>query len=233
MQYSNKYIEFCLENPSSVFNCLNQKEKEIIVQSHKIVSVKKGRLISKEGDKPNGLVCLVSGKVKLFSQGVGGRKQILQMKKPLDFFGYRALYGDQKWYMSAEAVEDSTICILEKSSLVKILKKNADLSFRFSKMLSEELKFSNSRIISLTQKHVRGRVAESILLLGEIYGFEDDDKTIGVYLSREDIATLSSMTTSNAIRTLSNFVSDGIISMKGRKISLIDKTALEHISELG
>lgn len=183
-----------------------------------------------EGEKPHGLICVASGKVKLFREGVGGRNQILKMKKPLDIFGFRALFGDQYWYMSAEAVEDTTICVLEKSPFVKILKKNADLSFLFVKLLSEELQFANNRIISLTQKHVRGRIAESILMLCDVYGFEEDGKTIAVYLSREDIANLSSMTTSNAIRTLSNFVSDGIISIKGRKITLIDQSVMEQIS---
>jgi CRP-like cAMP-binding protein len=233
MQFSNQYIEFCLEGPTSVFRGLSQKEKETIIQSHKIYHIKRGHPVFREGEKPHGLVCLSSGKVKLFREGVGGRNQILKMKKPLDIFGFRALFGDPYFYISADAIEDSTVCVIEKSPLVKILKKNAEFSFQFAKLLSEELKFANNRIISLTQKHVRGRVAESILLLSDIYGFEEDGKTIGVYLSREDIAGLSSMTTSNAIRTLSNFVSDGIISLKGRKITLVDKPALETISELG
>lgn len=232
MQFSNQYIEYCLEGPASIFKVLSQKENEIITQSHKIYHIKKGRLLFREGEKPNGLICLASGKVKLFSEGIGGRNQILKMKKPLDIFGFRALFGDQSWYLSAEAVEDSTICVIEKGPMVKILKKNADLSFLFTKLLSEELKFSNCRIISLTQKHVRGRVAESLLILCEVYGCEEDGKTISVYLSREEIANLSSMTTSNAIRTLSNFVSEGIISMKGRRITLIDKYALKDVSEL-
>lgn len=232
MQFSNQYIEFCLEGPTSIFKVLSQKEKEIIVQSQKIHHIKKGRLVFREGEKPHGLICLASGKVKLFGEGIGGRNQILKMKKPLDIFGFRALFGDQSWYMSAEAVEDSVICVIEKSPMLKILKKNADLSFLFTKLLSEELKFSNCRIISLTQKHVRGRVAESLLILCDIYGFEEDGRTLSVYLSREDIANLSSMTTSNAIRTLSNFASEGIISIKGRRITLIDKCALKDVSEL-
>jgi CRP-like cAMP-binding protein len=233
MQFSNKYIEFCLEGPTSVFKVLSQKEKEAIASNHKLYHIKRGCPVFREGEKAHGLLCLASGKVKLFREGVGGRNQILKLKKPLDIFGFRALFGDQYFYMSADAVEDSTVCILDKNPLVKILKKNADLSFMFAKLLSEEIKFADNRIISLTQKHVRGRVAESILTLCKVYGFEADGKTIGVYLSREDIANLSSMTTSNAIRTLSNFVSDGIIALKGRKITLIDPTALENISELG
>ena len=101
------------------------------------------------------------------------------------------------------------------------------------KAFAEELGFSNNRTVSLTQKHIRGRLAESLLVLRDTYGFENDGKTIRVYLSREDIANLSNMTTSNAIRTLSILASEEIISIEGRKIMILDCPKLERISELG
>jgi CRP-like cAMP-binding protein len=101
------------------------------------------------------------------------------------------------------------------------------------KVIVDELGVSNARTISLTQKHIRGRMAEALLLLRDTYGYEADGKTIRICLSREDIASLSNMTTSNAIRTLSNLASDGVIEIAGRKISIMDSTHLEHISELG
>ena len=93
--------------------------------------------------------------------------------------------------------------------------------------------FSNNRTVSLTQKHIRGRLAESLLILRDTYGYEADGKTIRASMSREDIANLSNMTTSNAIRTLSNLASEGTIEITGRRISIIDGNQLERISELG
>jgi len=66
MQYLNPYIELCLEGSSSVFKGLNQKDKEILAQQHKLSIIKKGQFLFKEGDKPHGLICLASGKVKVF-----------------------------------------------------------------------------------------------------------------------------------------------------------------------
>jgi CRP-like cAMP-binding protein len=100
-------------------------------------------------------------------------------------------------------------------------------------IIAEELVISNNRTVSLTQKHIRGRLAESLLVLRDTYGYEADGKTISVSLSREDIANLSNMTTSNAIRTLSNLAAEGIIGIAGRKISILDIINLEHISGLG
>jgi CRP-like cAMP-binding protein len=88
-------------------------------------------------------------------------------------------------------------------------------------------------LISLTQKHVRGRVAESILVLRDTYGMEADGRTLRVLLSREDLAHLSNMTTSNAIRTLSGLVSEKILDIEGRRITILNLSKLEGISESG
>jgi len=233
MQYNNPYIELCLEGPSSIFKGLNQKDKETIAQHHTLLIIKKGEFLFKEGEKSRGLICLASGKVKVFKEGVGGRKQILKMVRQQGFIGYRALFSDNIWLVSAVAIEDSAICVFEKNSLYKILKKNADLAVKFIKVITEELGFSYNRTVSLTQKHIRGRLAESLLVLRDTYGYEANGKTIRASLSREDIANLSNMTTSNAIRTLSNLASEGNIEIKGRKISILDCPNLEHISEVG
>jgi CRP/FNR family transcriptional regulator, polysaccharide utilization system transcription regulator len=233
MQYINPYIELCLEGPSSIFKGLNQKDKETISQHHSLVHIKKGGIIFKEGEKARGLICVATGKVKVYKDGVGGRQQIVKMVKQQGFIGYRSLFSDYSWTISAGAIEDTTICVFEKSTFVKILKKNPDLALKFIKLLSDELVFSNNRTVSLSQKHIRGRVSESLLLLRDTYGYEADGTTIRIALSREDIASLSNMTTSNAIRTLSNLASEGNIEIKGRRISIIDPANLERISELG
>lgn len=116
---------------------------------------------------------------------------------------------------------------------MKIIRKNPDLALRLIKVIARELEFSNNRTVSLTQKHIRGRLAESLLVLRDTYGFENDGLTIRVYLSREDIANLSNMTTSNAIRTLSVFAAEDVIALEGRKIKILDSLKLERISELG
>jgi CRP-like cAMP-binding protein len=232
MQYNNPYIELCLEGSTSVFKGLGQKEKEAIANHISLSTVKKGEFLFIEGEKPRGIIWLATGKVKVFKVGVGGREQLLKLVRQNEFIGYRGLFSDYIWDASASALEESVICIFDKNSLSNILKNNGIIALKFMKLAAEELNLANNRIISLTQKHVRGRLAESLLLIGSTYGFEADGKTLAAYLSREDIAHLSSMTTSNAIRTLSNLSSEGIIKIKGRKISINDISGLKQISEL-
>ena len=115
----------------------------------------------------------------------------------------------------------------------QILRNNGSLAMLLIRLLSIDLGVSDRRVVNLTQKHIRGRLAESLIFLKESYGLEEDGATIGVYLAREDLANLSNMTTSNAIRTLSIFEKERIISLDGRKIKIIDEDRLQKISRIG
>ncbi len=223
----------CTESKDSVFNLLKDEEKKLFDENRQCTSYKKGEIIFKEGDLPVGMICLCEGKVKLFKEGVGGRDQIIRMEKPGDFVGFRALFAGERYNATASAIEDSVICYLEKDILEKVIKSNGNFALRVIQILAKELGFSNERTVSLTQKHIRGRLAESLLVLINTFGFEDDGKTIKVYLSREDIAGLSNMTTSNAIRTLSTFAQEKVISLYGRSITVENLEMLKRISRLG
>jgi CRP-like cAMP-binding protein len=233
MQYPDSSIEICIENPHSIFRGLSPKEKESISGHHTLVVHKKGDYIYTEGEKARGVVCLASGKAKIFRTGVGGREQVLRFLKPGDITGYRFFFTGGSWQDSAMTIEESVSCLIDKGIISKILKRNPELSFRLSKIFTDELQYAYNRLISLTQKHVRGRLAESLLFLVNTYGFEADMKTLRISLSRDDLAHYSSMTTANAIRTLSNMANEGIIELKGKRILILDNHRLEQISESG
>jgi CRP-like cAMP-binding protein len=232
MDSQNNCIDILVKN-NPVFASLNKSEIELITQNHTCSAFNKNEIIYKESERPNGLLCLQSGKVKIFKEGVGGREQIVRMAKPVSFIGYRALFADENYIASAQAIENSVICTIGRTALEEILRSNSDFSMRIIKALANELGFANKRTVTLTQKHIRGRLAESLLFLKDTYGLEEDGRTIGIYLSREDIAHLSNMTTSNAIRTLSAFAKEGVIDVNGRQISVKDLKQLEKISDLG
>jgi CRP-like cAMP-binding protein len=149
------------------------------------------------------------------------------------YFGYRAYFAREPYVTAASAFEACTVCFIPMKLIEKLIRGNGDLSMFFIQQLSIDLGIADQRVVSLTQKHVRGRLAESLIVLKETYGLEEDEATINIYLAREDLASLSNMTTSNAIRTLSNFVNERVIAVDGRKIKIIDEERLRKISRIG
>lgn len=216
-----------------IWTLLTNEEREFVKSNARVVNYKKNEIIHAEEEIPKDLMCLLKGKVKIYKNGVGGRSQIIRMIRPVQNFGYRAYFAREPYVTNASAFEPSTVCLISMEIIEKLLSENSRLAFYFIKELSVDLGIADARVVSLTQKHIRGRLAESLVFLLENYGLEEDGATISLYLSREDLANLSNMTTSNAIRTLSTFVDEHIISLDGRKIKIIDEEQLKKISKLG
>ena len=209
-------------------------EQQALVAKHlEVRKYKKNQSIYAEGERPSHLLCLLDGKVKIYREGVCGRSQIMRIIKPVEYFGYRAYFAEEHFVTSAAAFEASIVCWIPMSIIKELVTENNKLAMFFIKMLAVDLGISDERTVNLTQKHIRGRLAESLIFLKETYGLEEDGATISIFLSREDLANLSNMTTSNAIRTLSNFAAEKLIAIDGRKIKIIDEEELEKISRIG
>jgi CRP-like cAMP-binding protein len=221
------------DDPKSIFSLLTKEEKEELEKQMSLAQFKKNEVIFKVGDKPTGFLMLLNGKVKIFKEGVGGREQIIRMVKPMGIIGFRALFAEETYIASAVALEESLTCSVTSEFIMTRAIRNNAFAEQIIKKLSKELGFANTRTVTLTQKHIRGRLAESLILLKRKYGYENDGCTLKVYLSREDIANLSNMTTSNAIRTLSTFANEKVIAIDGRKIKILDYNRLDRISKLG
>lgn len=195
--------------------------------------VRHGEVIYREGDLPDQLYCLVKGKVKVYKDGVGGRAQTMRLYKPVAYFGYRAFISGERFLTAAAAFEPSVVVMIPLPLIISFIRSNNELAWYFIQSLARLLGKSDERTVNLTQKHIRGRLAESLLFLRDSYGLEEDGCTLSIYLSREDLANLSNMTTSNAIRTLSAFASEKLVAIDGKKIRLINIPELEKISKMG
>ncbi|MDR0745260.1 MAG: Crp/Fnr family transcriptional regulator [Mediterranea sp.] len=212
---------------------LTAEQREFLSNNFTLQNYKKNETIYSEGESATHLMCLLIGKVKVYKDGVGGRSQIIRMIKPVEYFGYRAYFAKEEYVTAATAVEPSVICLVPMNAILTLVKQNSDIAMFFIRQLSIDLGIADERTVSLTQKHIRGRLAESLLFLMESYGLEEDGSTLSIYLSREDLANLSNMTTSNAIRTLSNFANERLVTIDGRKIKIIDEEKLRKISKIG
>ena len=212
---------------------LTEEQRILLAQNCTIQKYKKNETIYCEGETPTHLMCLLTGKVKIYKDGVGGRSQIIRVIKSHEYFAYRAYFAEEDYVTAAAAFEPCTICLIPMPTIISLIQENAELAMFFIRQLSIDLGISDERTVSLTQKHIRGRLAESLLFLKDTYGVEEDQCTLSIYLSREDLANLSNMTTSNAIRTLSNFAAEKLIIIDGRKIKLIEEDKLKKISKIG
>lgn len=222
----------CEVRSKSVFCHLNESELNHLNEHKGCASYKKGSNIFNQGAYPHGLFCVKEGKIKVYQNGDEGKEQIVRLAKAGSILGYRALLSGDKYSCTAESLDDAQVCYIPKQDFLNLLKESGPLSMQIMKLLSEDLKKAEHKITDLAQKPVRERVAEAILFLKETYGFEDDNLTINVTLSREDIANIVGTATETTIRLLSEFKNDNIIALNGKRISIMDHPKLVKVANV-
>ena len=216
-----------------IWDVLTDAQKDLAMSQIEVCRYRRGETIHTEGAIPTHMMMVVSGKIKIYKEGVGQRQQIIRLLKPFDFFSYRAVVGGGGYNSTAEAIEDCTVYQLNKECFIDLLKNNNQFCFLVMQNMAGDLGTQEAKTVNLTQKHIRGRLAESLLALKHNYGTDEDGATISMYMSRDDLASMSNMTTSNAIRTLSQFAQEGIISVDGRKIKILEEHELMRVSQIG
>jgi CRP/FNR family transcriptional regulator len=191
----------------------------------------KGQIIFHEGRFPNGIYCLKSGKVKISKTGIDGKEQIVRFVIPGGLLGIRALVSGRQYMANATTLEDSVVCYIGKQTFFDISTNYPEVSQCVLKTLSHLLEEAEERMTSLAQKHVRERLAESLLVLDNIFRSEKcpvERSTIS--LSREDLANIVGTATETVIRLLSEFREENLITVVGRKIVLLNVPELQRIA---
>ena len=223
----------CLKKNFSLFDELSYNELSVINSHRTTVSYKAGEYIFKEGTRPFGLLCLSEGKVKISITGNAGNELILSLKRPVDFLGFEDLISGRSHQTSAQVLEDASICVISREDFFNVVNANGPLMRKISLYLVDTLNHAYERMASLTQKHMRARIADSLLFVHDTYGPNPANGSLDVPLKRSDIAALSNMTTANAIRTLSELAQEGLIAIDKRAISILSMNSLKALSIQG
>lgn len=230
VQVKNPVCEKCEAHGKCLFSDLENDLLKTISDQKNCNFYSKGDMIFREGNYPLGLFGIHKGKVKISKTSEMGKEHILRLASEGDVLGYRSLISAEKYEVSAIALEDCHICFIPKNLFLQTVKDSHNLTNKIVELLSSDLKAAENKIADLAQKTVKERVAETIIMLKNFYGMEKDQKTINVSLSREDLANLVGTATETLIRSLSEFKSNKIIDLKGKKIIILNFKLLESIA---
>jgi CRP-like cAMP-binding protein len=222
----------CSSRAKSIFCSLQQNDVEAINNNKGCSYYKRGQIVFNQNALPHGIFVIYSGKVKIFQLSENGKEQIVRMATVGDVIGYRALLSSEHYTSTAEAITNSEICFIPKELFFDMMAKNFGVTSGLMKLLTKDLRLAENKITGLAQKSVKERMAEALLFMKETYGFEKDNKTINVVLTREEIANLVGTATETAIRLLSTLKTQNLIDFDGKKIKLINVPQLTYIANL-
>lgn len=222
--YKHVTCQNCEAKGNSLFAHFDCDETTCLNNDKTARYYKKGQTIFLAGSTPRGVFCLNKGKIKIFSLGEEGKEQIIHIAAEGEIVGFRAMFSGDPYIVSAETLEECTICFISKEDFLSMIDSNAVLRNGIMKELSKELSERAKFITNMAQKSVKDRLAFSLVMLQDIYGSEP------INLSREDLANFVGTATETLIRLLTQFKTEGFIRTETRKLWVIDREALIELS---
>lgn len=181
--------------------------------------IKKGEVIFEEGEVINGIYCVKDGICKLSKLSENGKDQIVKMVVKGQLLGQRSLISEEASNLQAVALNDMEVCFIPRNEIINDLQNNPKFSYEILKEMAQDLKGADNIIVNMAQKSVRQRLAETLVYIHDSFGV-NPDRTLSVLLSREDFANIVGTATESAIRVLSQFKKEGLISIIGKQIRI-------------
>lgn len=222
--------EQCIVREFSALKALNKDELIQLADCKTSYIVKKGEIIFDEGDHLDGIFCVKDGVCKLTKLSSNGKDQIVKLVTRGELLGQRSLISEEPTNLSAVALEDMTVCFVPKSQVMAFFNENNKFSLNVMKNVCHDLKEADNVLVNLAQKSVKERLASTLLYLHDTFGVNEDE-SLKLHLSREEISSIIGTATESCIRLLSEFNKSGLIEISGKKIILKNKKELQKMAE--
>ncbi|MFV8369308.1 Crp/Fnr family transcriptional regulator [Flavobacterium sp. LB2R40] len=222
--------EQCIVREFSSLKALTKEELLKLSSCKTSHIIKKGDVIFEEGENVNGIYCIKDGICKLTKLSANGKDHIVKLVTKGELLGQRSMISDEPVNLSAVALEDMQVCFIPKSEVMGYFDKNNQFSMNVMKTICGDLKEADDHMVTLAQKTVKERLAETLLYLHDTFG-KNKDNSLKIQLSRDELASMIGTATESCIRLLSDFNKLGLIELKGKKIVLKDINSLKKLAD--
>ncbi len=214
-------------NSSAIFRGLPEGDKEQLMSICAQWSIKKGQTIFSEGDSAEGFYLVISGLVKIYKVGFDGREQILHLFGEGEIFGEVPVFAGGNYPANAVTLEDSRLLFFPKAEFTQLLKREPQIALNMLVEMSLRLRRFTHLVENLSLKEVPARLAAYILFLCD----EEPSRTeVRLEIPKGQLASVLGTIPETLSRILNRFSSQGIIEVRGRTISILDRKRLENLA---
>jgi CRP-like cAMP-binding protein len=209
-----------------------KKWRSVAVENTTTLTFKKGETIFKEGQRMESMYMVDKGHVKVYSNYTKDIEVVIRFAGDGQTLGHRGLGEDRVFPVSAEAMTETSVNIIPLNVFEDLLQNNNEFCFYFMLFMADELKRSEGQRKDLMNMTVLQRVAKAIKNNAESFGYSKDEPNLLSYtVSRKDISSFANTTYESTVRSLSDLQTEGIISIEGKKLRILDIDKLCSITK--
>lgn len=190
--------------------------------------IRKNELLFHKNDQPEGMHVVVMGQIKLALPSSQGVEKIVQMCGPGATFGEAVVFLDKPYPVSAQAMADSLVLLVSKRVLLDAMDSNSQLSRKMLASLSARLHELLGDMETCTLRTSMQRVVCFLIQCAPV----GDEAVFDIILpsSKQNIASHLNLAPETFSRVLGHLTDKGLIRVKGRTITVLDRQALSNFN---
>lgn len=207
-------------------------DMESLSKDYPLKKYEKKEVVFWEGDNAHAMYFIESGSIKTYKSTESGKEFVTGIYGAGNFIGQLSLLNTDRTYVeNATVLEDAQLCSIPREDFTKLLYGNAIVSQKFIGMISNNLMHLQEQLVDMAYASVRQRAAKALLELYDKRVIQDDARS-AIGIPREDFAGMIGTATETAIRTLTDFKDEGLITTDhGRRIVILDKKGLRNVAD--
>ncbi len=216
----------------TLFKHLSPAEIQTILRSARQKKINPDEFFFLQDDPAEAFYVLISGKARLTQFTADGQQILLRIIVPVTPFGAVALADNERYPVSAQALEPCAALLWSKSVINQLVAKYPQLAINAVKILAEHVQEFQQRFTEIATQRVERRLARMILRLAHQIGVKTPRGIeVNLPLSRQDLAEMVGTTLYTVSRTLSQWESQGLIHAGREQLIILHPHGLVKIAE--
>lgn len=216
------------------FNELSKENQDLLLSIGLEITVKSGTYLFYEGDNPENVYLVRSGKVRLSKMTAEGKEFSMHLKQKDELVGEVGLFNDMSISVTAEVVEEAILVKFERTTLEDIFRKNGEIAVAFMKWFARHTQSTQAKFRDLILCGKTGAFYSTLIRFSNSYGVRKDDGIlINVQLTNQDIANYIGTTRESVNRMLNDLKRENIIGVEKGYIIIKDMPFLKNYLSCG
>lgn len=214
----------------SNFSNLSGDEMKLLNSNRYEAMFKPGEMMVKQGSPASNVLFMSSGLAKSYVEGLNGKNFLLSIEKPGRLIMGPGTYVSSRHNYSVSSITTVHACFISSDIFRQLVSSNNAFASGVIEYISEQTLHAQTRMVNLSQKRMSGRLAEILLYLADdVFGSNEYE----MILSRQELGEMTSMAKECVVRLLKEFEESGVIESDVSRVNILDREALEQISNKG
>lgn len=216
-----------------IFSGLSPDEYAVIDRGSRSLSLKKRALLAYRDTAADAVYFVKYGRLKIIKTSPDGRALILDILGAGTLLGelVRESSGDNNEGITAEAMEDTLLCMMQRDNFDRLMELVPKLSTRITKLYGLRLKRIQNRLVDMLYCSVEVRLAKTLLNLAEEFGVaQPEGVLINLRLTHNELAGLIASTRETVSAMLMELNKRGMLEFRKHRILLVQPVQLAVVA---